>query len=85
MSSEDNPHQKGEVMSDEFAANLARIPAETYAQYRGQYVALARDGTKILAAGKTFDELFENADRMGLKPSDYIGQYICPDPDAIHF
>jgi len=47
--------------------------------YIDQHVAWSLDGTRIMAHGKEWEDLFHEMERLGLKSSDYI-----PDP-AVSF
>jgi hypothetical protein len=68
----------GWINGQKFIENVNRFPAEEYLKYAGQFIAWSTDGTRILASGRTDDELEDNLRVMGLKPGEYVGEYVDP-------
>ena len=61
-----------------FIENRNRFPGEEYLKYAGQYIAWSLDGTRILASGKTAEELDDNLRALGISPSDTLDEYVDP-------
>lgn len=55
-----------------FYENQQRIPKELLFAHAGQHVAWSPDGTRILASGKTEEEVYENS-----KPPAFISARSC--------
>ncbi len=64
----------------EFNRNAVFHTWEELAPYIDHYVAWSLDGKKILAAAKDRETLWRETERLGLKPGDFVGDYV-PDPD----
>jgi len=61
---------------EHFQKNRARFPAEELWKYAGQQIAWNWDGTKIVAAGRTYDELFQTLEAMKVDLSKVIIDYV---------
>lgn len=68
----------GWVNAKLFNENFRRFPGEEYLKYAGQYIAWNLEGTRILASGKTADELDDNLRALGINPSETVGDYVDP-------
>jgi hypothetical protein len=64
-----------------FDENHRRFPQEELLKYAGQCIAWSIDGTRIVASGKTVDELEDKLQAMGMKPSETVADYVDP-PDV---
>jgi hypothetical protein len=60
----------------EHDANRDRIPIEVIDQYRGMQVAYSWDGSQIVAAAPTWEELFRRLDEAGIKQGTVVLGYI---------
>ena len=60
----------------EYHLNRCRFPLEELARYRGLYVAFSLDGSKILAGGKTMEEVEEKLLASNIHPRDVVGSFI---------
>ena len=49
----------------EFQKNRPNFPEEELAKYDGNWVAFSADGRRIVAAGKTLDDLVESVKAVG--------------------
>lgn len=67
---------------NECTRNISNWSPKALAPYYGRQVAWSLDGKQILADGASYDELFENIDRLGLK--EYIIGFV-PDPNVSYF
>jgi hypothetical protein len=65
----------------EFILNCNARTPEELAPYIDQHVAWSLDGTKILAHGKEWEDLFREMERVGLKGTDCVVSYV-PDPNS---
>jgi hypothetical protein len=61
-----------------FAANRNKFPLEQLIPYAGKYVAWSLDGTRIIASGADYDEIFAELDRQGIPSAHYVIAYIDP-------
>jgi hypothetical protein len=66
---------------DRFIENCNRFPAEELLKYAGQYVAWNLEGTRILAAGKDYDDVDEKLIAAGIDPQRVVHSYV-DDPDG---
>ena len=74
----EKPLPPGWIDGQKFIENRNRFPGEEYLKYGGQYIAWSLDGTRILASGKTAEELDENLRALGISPSDTLDEYVDP-------
>ena len=51
--------------------NQNKIPQEVFDEYSDQWVVLTED--KVVAAGKSFEEVAEKAEQVGLKDYSFFG------------
>jgi hypothetical protein len=58
--------------------NRRNSPARELTKYAGFHVAFSLDGSRILASGRTIDELEENVAAAGLDPTRVVHSYIDP-------
>jgi hypothetical protein len=63
-----------------FIENTNKFPPEELAKYAGRYVAWNFEGTKILASGDDYDELYANLAAAGIKLSTVVQSYV-PGPE----
>ena len=64
---------EGMMDANEFNKNLNLYHTpESLAPYEDKHVAWSVDGKRILAAADTEKELYEEIDRLGLKPLEYV-------------
>lgn len=61
--------------------NREAVPEAELRPYRGKRVAWNAEGTQILAAGDTEDEVFARLAELGIDPCDTVGEFVF-DPDA---
>lgn len=66
----------------QYLANRDKFPAEELAKYAGMQVAFSLDGLRIVASGKTWDELFDNLAAAGIDASQIVGSYVSS-PDEV--
>ncbi len=71
----------GPWIHPDFRKNQAQFPAAELWKYGGQQAAWSWDGTKIVAAAPTHEELFAKLDAMGI-PTDTVVFEFIPDPDV---
>ena len=64
-----------------FHANQEKFPFEERCRYIGQFVAWSWDGSRLLTAGKTEDEVYQKLTETGCDPQYAIISYI-DDPDV---
>jgi hypothetical protein len=64
-----------------FNRNLCNHTPEELAPYEGKQVAWSVDGKQILAAADTWDALYDEIDRLGLKEMEYVAGFV-PKSDA---
>ena len=64
-----------------FYENQRRIPKELLFAHAGQHVAWTPDGTRILASGKTEEEVYEKLEAAGIHFSQVVHGYI-DNPDV---
>jgi hypothetical protein len=74
----ENTVPPGWVNAKLFNENFARFPAEEYLKYAGHYIAWNLDATRILASGKTPEELYDNLRALGIDPSETVESYVDP-------
>jgi hypothetical protein len=60
----------------DFHANSSKFTLEELLPYDGQHVAWSRDGTRILASGKDYDELYSKLDALGIASDQVIHDFI---------
>jgi hypothetical protein len=61
-----------------FQENRNRFPPDRLQPYYGKHVAWSPDGTRILAAGRTEEELEKALETAGIPPSQVVGEFIPP-------
>lgn len=59
-----------------FNENRNHFPHEELAKYRGRHVAWNLLGTRIVASGADYEELFRNIDAAGLALSQVVQSYV---------
>jgi hypothetical protein len=59
-----------------FDRNRAEFPEEQLEPYRGKYVSWNREGTKIVAFGDTWAELYERMKELGIDPATTVDEFI---------
>jgi len=67
---------------DLFNANANRIPAAEVLRYAGKRIAYSRDGTRIVASGRDYEELEAALNAAGIDLSEVVLSYI-DDEDSI--
>jgi len=72
----DNDRKLEPPDSSLYEANRAAFPQEELAKYPGQFVAISPDGTRILAHGGTWAELWKRLEATGIHPSQVVDSYI---------
>lgn len=74
--------EKPPFMNEVYAANRARLSVKDLDPYATQWVALARDGSAILAGAAELPDLEKVLVAKGIDPSDVVYEYI-PDEDTL--
>jgi hypothetical protein len=69
---------------NEFNRNISNHTLEELAPYEGRHVAWSVDGKRILAAADSFDELFDEVDRLGIKEMEYVAGFV-PRSDVSYY
>ena len=64
-----------------YEENRAQFPLEELAKYAGLFIAFSPDGKRILASGRTDEEMEQNLIIAGIDPSQVVGSYVDP-PDG---
>ena len=64
------------VDSNKFNEGQSTIPDEELRHYAGMHVAFSLDGTRILASGKTWDELYDNMDAAGIAGGQAVVSFV---------
>jgi hypothetical protein len=73
------------MLSPEYFENRRNFPPEELLQYAGLYIAWSLDGLRILAAGKTEEEMEAKLIEAGIKPSHVVGAYIPPLGESLYY
>ena len=75
-------HRNGVALSEPdlrfFDENRSRFPLDQLLPYAGQHVAWSPDGTRILAAAYSREELDEKLEAAGIHFSQVVHDYIDP-------
>jgi hypothetical protein len=74
----ENKVPPGWVDARQFIENRNRFSHEELALYAGQCVAWSLDGTRILASGKTPDEVDARLRALGIPPNEAVPGYVDP-------
>jgi Family of unknown function (DUF5678) len=61
-----------------YEENRAKFSLEKLAQYEGRHVAFSADGTRIVASGKDWPELWKHLEEAGIDASQVVGGYVPP-------
>jgi hypothetical protein len=73
--------QRMNIKPEEFLQyyqNRPKFPAAELVKYSGMHVAFSLDGLRIVASGKTIEELEENVVATGFDPARVVQSYIDP-------
>jgi hypothetical protein len=60
----------------DFRKNSAEFPVEELHKYIGQHIAWSWDGTRIVAAASTDEELNKKLEELGVEFSDVVFDYV---------
>jgi len=74
----ENTLPPGWVDAKKFNENQNRFPYEELAKYAGQYIAWNLNGDRILASGKTAEEVDAKLLAMGISLSETVPDYVDP-------
>jgi hypothetical protein len=77
-----NPHTEY-VDTVRFDRNRMEFPDDQLEPYWGMFVAWNAEGTAIVAAGKTREEVFQQLRELGIPPGATVGDFI-PDPNLLY-
>ncbi|MCI0459107.1 MAG: DUF5678 domain-containing protein [Gemmataceae bacterium] len=70
--------------SNEFNRGICSHTPEELEPYEGRHVAWSLDGKRILAAADSYEALFEEVDRLGIKEMEYVAGFV-PRSDVSYF
>ena len=59
-----------------FNENTYKYPYEEWIQFAGRQIAWNLDGTKILASGEDYPQLFQTLDELGIEVSQVVLDYV---------
>jgi hypothetical protein len=62
-----------------YIANRSKMPREEWLKYADEEVAFSLDGTRILAHGKTFEEVLAAMKAAGLDPERAVYDHLPPE------
>lgn len=68
----------------DYAENRAKFPPEELMKYAGEHIAFSPDGTRLLAHGHSFEEVWAAMKAAGLNPHDAVWDQLDP-PDVDSF
>jgi hypothetical protein len=63
-------------------ANRAQVSAEEISKHNGEFVAWSWDGTRIIASGASYAEVYARLDEQGVPVSRAVISYVDP-PDSL--
>jgi hypothetical protein len=63
-------------MDPNFLQNQRKFPWEELQKYADLHVAWSWDGTRIVASGKTNEEVYENVKQAGLDPARVVFSFV---------
>jgi hypothetical protein len=76
---------EAEMDGNEFNKNLNLYHTpESLAPYEGRHVAWSVDGKRILAAADSYEELYAEVDRLGIKEMEYVSGFV-PRSDVSYY
>ena len=76
MSSNGRPPDPTGVEMERFQENRVRFPLEKLIPYEGFHVAWNLEGTEIVAAGNSMEEVGNKVEAAGLPPNRVVFDYI---------
>ncbi len=65
-------------LSSDYYENRRNFPREEILRYAGKHIAFSLDGKRILASGKTDEEMERALVEAGIDPSQVVGSYVDP-------
>jgi hypothetical protein len=60
----------------QYEENRAKFPPEELAKYAGLFIAFSPGGKRILANGRTDEEMERNLIAAGIDPSQVVGSFV---------
>lgn len=73
---QDNRQRLAPPDLSQYHENRAKFPPEELAKYAGLFIAFSPDGKRIVASGRTDEEMEENLIAAGIDPSQVVGSYV---------
>lgn len=61
-----------------FEENQSKFPPEELLKYAGKFVAFSADGTRVVASGDSWEELYAALEGRGIDGSQVVSAYLDP-------